>query len=298
MISSYEQCQYNWEQDIKNALPPPSVSYDPAEYTPEELNRSFNYKLGQPYCLVTADPNDSIILMNDLGMTTEYPAHCNVWQNTIDHYLCEYYMLSRKKYGESVVSCILTDKMQEKLRNYIDAASDRQKSLPQNIHLGNRRELNQDSTCFLLPAFAPAEYRNQFYRWIDTFAKAPKRVSSIEYDGLPFVRSGCKTAFPFTIIDYIEHEYQTGVSLSIEVTAILLEIKPVHRDEVLDAFVQNAMPAIIRCPYLFTRNTVARQYIQQIIMERYLLESTLQNPDKDQLSSCLLYTSPSPRDRG
>ena len=65
MIPSYEQCQYNWELDIKNALPPPIVGYEPKVYTPEELNRPLTFgapALGPPYWLVTADPNDTIVL--------------------------------------------------------------------------------------------------------------------------------------------------------------------------------------------------------------------------------------------
>lgn len=284
MIPSYERCQYNWELDIKNALPPPIVGYESKVYTPEELNRPLTFgtpELGPPYWLVTADPNDIIVLMNCAGEKTRYPAHCNVWQNTIDHYLCEYYTLSRKKYEGSVVMCMLAGELQTKLQNYKSASADRQKPLPQNIQLG---KLSEPNTSFLLPAFASAEYRNQLYRWIDTPATATNQISSIEYDGLPFVPHDSSDYFPFTLIDYIEHEYHTGVSLSIEITAVLLEINPSHRDEVLDVFVQDAMSAIIRCPYLFTRNTVARQYIQQIIME-----CTPQNSYEDQFSSSPLW---------
>lgn len=191
MIPSYERCQYNWELDIKNALPPPIVGYEPKVYTPEELNRPLTFgtpELGPPYWLVTADANDTIILMNCAGEKTRYPAHCNVWQNTIDHYLCEYYTLSRKKYEDSEVSCILADEMQEKLRNYKTTSSKRQRSLPQNIHLGKLSEPSENSASFLLPAFASAEYRNQLYRWLDTFSGAVKQIASIEYDGLPLSR--------------------------------------------------------------------------------------------------------------
>lgn len=92
---------------------------------------------------------------------------------------------------------------------------------------------------------------------------------SLFYDGLIFRMED----FPdfdikFNLEDYVMHEYFTGLSLSIEISAILLEFEnEALRNRAFLEFRDKMLPEIVRCPYLFTRNSVARLFFQQILLE-------------------------------
>ena len=66
----------------------------------------------------------------------------------------------------------------------------------------------------------------------------------------------------FDLEDYIAHELKTGISLSTEITAIVLELDEEIRDVVLNEFYQSALRDIVRFPFPFARIAAARNYFQ------------------------------------
>jgi hypothetical protein len=92
----------------------------------------------------------------------------------------------------------------------------------------------------------------------------------------------------FTLIDYIYHEMYTGISLSIEITAVLLEFEDeILAEEALKAFQKHALKDIVFSPMLFTRICAARHFFQQILMEKMVdqygwtsLEKSVQDEER------------------
>lgn len=67
--------------------------------------------------------------------------------------------------------------------------------------------------------------------------------------------------------DYIAYELMTGLSLSVEITAVLLEIDEEIRNLALYYFCKYAIKDLVRSPFLYARSTAARNFFLQINME-------------------------------
>lgn len=262
---------FDWEKDIQTTPIPRPYIYDHRPKDPRYTNCSF---LGEPNPLVQADPDDMLVLSHrPMGKTT-YHAHTLLWNNTLDHYLYAYYHLAKKKYENENVLYELPYESQEKIFNYIETSANRRKKLLPGLVLGTSNCYSStDKQIISISRFASSSSINTILRWLWTPSNASSQESSLFYDGLIFHLKDESTAEsepvpPFTLVDYIEHELITGISLSIEITSVLLEIDdPALREAAFSAFVDNALNLAVASPLFFTRNTAARNFIHQIIME-------------------------------
>ena len=262
---------YDWKQDIITAPPHPLIGFDtkvylsaddpdnPLEYSPDLPEKTFR--------VVDADPSDRITLLDSSGKEVEYPAYVGTWLNSFDYYLYEYYRLTKVKNRQSV-SFTMTGKSLDKLRSFRQKLGTQKKSLPPFIDPKEHLSGRESSHTFCVPAFAAAQKANQLYRQLQTREDAYDLKARIGYDGLSFIPTCGSDFLPFSIVDYLRHEYLTGISLSIEITAALLEIQSEKNQEhILNALEKDILPDILNWPFPFTRNTVARNYIRQIILE-------------------------------
>lgn len=264
---------FDWEKDIQATPIPIQYIYDHRPKDPRRINGSF---LGEPNQLVQADPDDMLVLSHKPMEKTTYHAYASLWKNTLDHYLYAYYHLTKKKYGNENVQYELPYESQGKYINFIETSANRRKKLLPGLVLGTSNCYSSGcgkNISISIPRFASSSSINTILRWLWTPSNASSQESSLFYDGLVFRMDDESTAAsdpvpPFTLVDYIEHELMTGISLSIEITSVLLEIDdPALREAAFSAFVDNALDLAVASPLLFTRNTAARNYIQQIIME-------------------------------
>lgn len=262
---------FDWEKDIQATPIPIQYIYDHRPKDPRRINGSF---LGEPNQLVQADPDDMLVLSHKPMEKTTYHAYASLWKNTLDHYLYAYYHLTKKKYGNENVLYELPYESQEKYFNYIETSATRRKKLLPGLVLGTSNRCSSADKKFIsISRFASSSSINTILRWLWTPSNASNQESSLFHDGLVFHLEDESTVEsepvpPFTLVDYIEHELITGISLSIEITSVLLEIDdPALREAAFSAFVDNALDLAVASPLLFTRNTAARNFIQQIIME-------------------------------
>lgn len=262
---------FDWEKDIQTTPIPIPYIYDHRPKDPRRTNGTF---LGEPNQLVQADPDDMLVLSHKPMEKTTYHAHTVLWKNTLDHYLYAYYHLTKKKYRNENVLYELSSESLEKFINFIETSADRRKEPLPGLELGTSNRYSSGGNKIIsVSRFASSSLINTFLRWLWTPSNASSQESSLFYDGLVFHLEDESTSEsnpvpPFTLVDYIEHELMTGISLSIEITSVLLEIDdPVLREAAFSAFVDNALDLAVASPLLFTRNTAARNFIQQIIME-------------------------------
>ena len=93
----------------------------------------------------------------------------------------------------------------------------------------------------------------------------------------------------FTLGDYIFHELATGVSLSIEITAALMELDPSIRDAALEAFFKKGLTEVTHSKLLYTRIAVARSFFHQIHLEwcknAFAGKNTYKRPPQDPATS-------------
>ena len=75
---------------------------------------------------------------------------------------------------------------------------------------------------------------------------------------------GDDTIPSFNPEDYIAYELMTGLSLSTEITAILLEIDQEIRDLALYYFCEYAIKDLVRIPFPYARSTAARNFFLQV----------------------------------
>ena len=80
-------------------------------------------------------------------------------------------------------------------------------------------------------------------------------------------KCGDKTIPKFKTEDYIAYELMTGLSLSVEITAILLEIDQEIRDLAFHYFCEYALADLVRIPFPYARSAAARNFFLQVNLD-------------------------------
>lgn len=293
---------FDWEKDVQSAVEPPSYTIQPRQVNPTDPKDDRYWLVGgDSYRLVQADPNDILHISDPVSGEHHYHVNKMIWMNTIDRYLFQYMQLIRKQHGDIKQAVDLPDMVADKLYDYLAASNSRRKKPPHFVQLPKLDsviEENKECNRVEVPSFAPASYLNAACRWVLSRSDSIDKQSSLYYDGIVLrmeneKKDGAIDIIPqFSLADYVEHELLTGISLSIEIASVLLEIKSEKlREAALEAFctrpvkileistyIKNVKPLkairqltpldiCVRSPCLFTRNAAARNFFQQIIME-------------------------------
>ena len=269
--------ELNWDVDFpenRHAIfPPPKPADENENEHPFIFGERAIYPQDREFAfLVQADPQDLLQLSTPVHGTKKHYSTNLIWYHTLDRYIHQYYLLAQKRDATQQVAIELPLDIDEKYKRNRTRTKETSKELPvEQAYLSlitegfHAKDKSAQSTT---PRFTHATYLNMLYRhlWIN---KGAKKKLSLYFDGVAFRDPVFNEIIPtFSIEDYIEHEYLTGISLSIEISAILMEFT----DETLmmaafNSFCCEALPDIIRSPMIFTRNTVARQFFQQILFE-------------------------------
>lgn len=266
--------EFSWEKD----MPRNPVSYFFARPSKQTI---FNYQfsntsmINHSSIMVEVDPSDKMVFRQPIFSKTEYTATKLTWCNTIDKYLCQYYMLRKRKLGEATCDIELPEKIYEKYKNYAGRGRKNRKILEVNdtffIHQKGVRKSKTDSSIFRTYEFLKPLYINRLFRSLWTAADADKQKKSPFYDGLLFCYQEAPNFIPkYNVEDYIAHEWLTGISLSIEITSLLLEYGKENinlRENALTEFCKHALPSVVQSPAIFARNAAARNFFRQILVE-------------------------------
>ena len=275
--------EFNWEKDIRETPEPQKNVYLNAPNASSFLTDTvWNPWLAgvESHELVQADPQDIISFNEPVMGEVCFQANKMIWQRTIDKYLYQYFRLSEQREQGEVkwMSIDLPPNISEKYYSFNRTSSKRKQHKFFTANLQYFKACNykiekKELSEFSVPRYLGPCYLNQCCRDFSTKANATALKSSLYYDGLVFRSEEDYGVVdfipPFQLEDYIYHEYLTGLSLSIEITAVLLEIEDVSlRNKAFDAFCDKALKEIVRSHLIYTRNTVARHFFQQIIWER------------------------------
>lgn len=294
---------FDWEKDVQSAFEPPSYTVQPRKVNPTDPKDDRYWTVGgDSYRLVQADPNDILHISDPVSGEHHYHVNKMIWMNTIDRYIFQYMKLVKKQHGDKKKAVEVPDAVINKLHDYLEASDSRKKPRPHFIQLPKLDSvIEENKVCDRaeVPSFAPASYLNAVCRWVLSHSNSTDKQSSMYYDGIVLrladPKEGSVVDFvpSFTLADYVEHELLTGISLSIEITAVLLEIKDDElRKAALEAFctkpvkileistyaekvkplktipLMTPLDICVRSQCFFTRNAAARSFFQQIIMEK------------------------------
>lgn len=270
---------FNWSRDIEDTI-------IPQLYQPDKNTRPATYLSdGTPwgvridhYLSVQSDPRDIIKLKSGVAEKQKYRAHALLWGNTLDKYICQYAYLMEllsTNVNDRIMVALSVKTVERILKHLEDEESGNAKKLEvetRYVHYHKNEDATEGS-CFSSPRIGSALYWEYFYRSLYTSPKATKLRLTLSYDGRRCSRKNAGDDLPvFCLEDYYWHEMASAISLTIEIAAILMEVYEAYQDKkfwdrVWQAFCEKALPAIVQSPLVFTRNTVARNFFQQILIE-------------------------------
>lgn len=257
---------FSWEKDIQNNLPDRFVAHNDET---EILFQPPKNPMVASSLLIEADPKDYFEFYHSIAGMCKCRVTKELWRHTIDTYLFHYYQIAQERDKDSDFQLFLTDKLYDAYDNYIANSDNSKKQFYVDMDYFRLVTEGSKQSYFKTPKFTVATYLNILFRTLFCRAKSYKQQETVYYDGLLVRNVAARALLPkFSIEDYMEHEYQTGISLSIEIAAVLLEFQ--NKDlalKALDAFADSLLFQIVKSPLIFTRNAVARSFFQQILME-------------------------------
>lgn len=257
---------FSWEKDIQNNFPDRFVAH--SEET-EILFRAPKNPMIASTLFVEADPEDYFEFYDAIAGKSKYRVTKELWRFTTDTYLFHYYQVARQRDEDADFKLFLEDKLYGAYDNYIANSDNSKKRFYVDMDYFKLVTEGSEQSYFKTPKFTVATYLNILFRTLFCRANSYNQQKTVYYDGLLVRNTEARALLPkFSIEDYIEHEYQTGISMSIEITAVLLEFQDKGLAlKALDVFADNLLPRIVKSPLIFTRNAVARSFFQQVLME-------------------------------
>lgn len=229
------------------------------------------------------EQNDLFKLKGDEEYTR---MHSLRWQWTIDAVLAEYMYLVRHSTQKKAIQ--LPTEIQNARENYLRIDTQERKKLRIPVECLKMIGRGKNATACLLPKYTGIAQLNLLCHDLCLDKRATKKKTEIFYDGVRYVAGKGNPSsddllapeykamenqskdhpFPsFTLSDYIFHELATGISLSIEITAALMELDPRLRDAALEAFFEKGLDEVTRSKFIYTRIAVARSFFHQLHLE-------------------------------
>ncbi len=278
------QCTLN---NIVKRMSPVSYS-DTANYATQEQTRNqdlidyfFDLKcnsfvMSQIFPLLCYEKNDILRYTDTDFDQPRFQATPVIFQSTFDYYLLSYcamrYFLLKGKYR--AISTLLNDYLTEERRK----AKDRRRKYPPHLNIRFQPRYAGDLQAYQLPEFALNAAQDILCKTLFLRPNATEQLSSLQLHGhfisekslenkQCFVVQSADAAH-FDLEDYFYYEYFTGVNLSLEITAALMEISDAS-PEIFDAEyiwdnVKENIKSLVQSPMLLSRNAVARYYILEI----------------------------------
>ena len=227
---------------------------------------------------VTAYPKDTLTIKHGEGDEKTYRMYSAAWMRSLDYLLYRYLILvlHDTKYSEEIKVPV---EVREEYNHYLkDRSKDRRKKdhefvLPDYYHKVDEIDTRSgdDTTGY------------EFFKTTSPVAPAILNVfchglfpqaNSVQVRGDPhrnaklYELDGYENGVipDFKPEDYIAYELMTGLSLSIEIMAIILEMDPKLRMDALEYFYTYDIYSVVRLPFPYARASAARNYFLQIQM--------------------------------
>lgn len=240
-----------------------------SQYEAVEIFFSSMYSPITPSLLIQSDPLDKIVLESANYGWKESPMSLSLWMRSIDLLLYDYFLLAKRKGNEEIIVNFPVG-VHETYINTKNAGSSSGKNLcfrPGTVVPG-QVVFNQYTVPYRICAWGPSSYVNQLSRILFLPSNSSDKHASLFHDGLKFRLGDGKPDYvpKFKLEDFIIHELQTGISLSIEIASILLEFDDRQlRNRALKVFCQQALPIVVKSPFIYSRITASRLFFQQIL---------------------------------
>lgn len=266
-------CTKFWYRNATNAPAPSTVDY----WAEANLLLPFQIIGMQKFCfsyLIGADPCDKITFQFKGEDAVTYQMHSASWLWSIDYLLHRYLSLALRKTDGSTKTLKVPLGILDRYTNHTHTMSSRRKEL--SVHASEYLEKLKHTTSLYtsdgyihckVPRFFEPYNLNRYCQELFVRPNNSTYLNSPERDGILFQAEGLTLLPAFELEDYVAHELRTGISLSTEITAIVLELDEAIRDIVLNEFYKSALRDIVRFPFPFARIAAARNYFQQIISE-------------------------------
>jgi len=305
---------FDWEKDTQETPPPKRAIFNIRQS--EGQSAGWEY---EPLLVVQADPTDIVTAKvksnasekgNTEGANSDkqsdvaevlvrknYHMHPMMWLNTVDKYVNQYCRLYELLYDKQKevewIEVAIHETVQEKLLKQKKEVKRKRKTLEVNTSYVRYVRPNALSDTgggrYKIPKHGAPLYLNCLYRDISTPSNATQKKLELTYDGKKYIEGDWIPNFSLT--DYYWHEAITGISLSIEITAILLEVQNKLPDVALwerafSDFCKKALPTIAKSRMYFTRNAIARSFFQQIYLEQTIRSYEWEDDEKEWKSFC------------
>ncbi len=257
---------FDWEKDIMKNLPDCYIWHGESNdclFCPPR-NPMITSSL-----FIQADPKDYFVFYEAIAGKRIYRVTKEMWRYTIDTYLFHYYQVAQQRDNHAEIRVLLSADLDGTYRNYVANSVNSKKQFFAKLEYFEPVEDSLSQPYFKTPKFTSAAYLNILFRTLFCRSNSYKQQNTFYYDGLLVRNAEARELLSrFSIEDYIEHEYQTAISLSIEITAVLLEFPEKELAlKALDVFADKLLPRTVESPLIFTRNAAARSFFQQILME-------------------------------
>ena len=229
---------------------------------------------------VTAYPKDTLTIKHGEGDEKTYRMYSAAWMRSLDYLLYRYLILvlHDTKYSEEIKVPV---EVREEYNHYLkDRSKDRRKKDHDFVLPDYYRELDEIDT-----RSGDETTGYEYFKTTSPVAPAILNVfchglfpqaNSVQVRGDPhrnaklYELDGYENGVipDFKPEDYIAYELMTGLSLSIEIMAIVLEMNMDQelRNLVLQYFFDYEIHSVVRLPFPYARASAARNYFLQIQM--------------------------------
>lgn len=225
--------------------------------------------------MVEADPDDILEFRAYDGDNTEiFQMHSLAWLQSVDYLLWRQLTLALREDNGDTIALRVPTMVQERYHDYkrdnVDSRNKLSVSIPSYFPKPSLYEdlLKVDGyVSYQAPPFLEPSHLNFFCHDIFTQPNHTTWLSDPRRDALPFRLYGMGKLPIFQLEDYVAHELKTGISLSTEITAVVLELDEAIREIALNKFFETALEDIVQFPFPFARISTARNFFQQISSE-------------------------------
>ena len=229
---------------------------------------------------IANDPTDKLTLKLGEDEEETIQMYSTAWMRSLDYLLYRYFTLVlHTKSGPSEIS--VPNEVQEKFK-YRTRLSERQQKKLDRITPDYMSELTAQtrtrdkldySVYHTSSHFGPALlnlFCHELFNRTDNMKwRRSPRIDALAYQ---FKRKNSSTResykiYDYKLEDYFAHELLTGISLSTEITAVLLDLDEEIREIAFRKFCKYALGKIVRLPFPYARASAARYFFMQIRLE-------------------------------
>lgn len=267
-MESKNACRYFWESTLCSTMLAPTIA------DPVLLRKS----LPMPVRDIVAERSDILTLKLDGDSEKTVHMYTEAWMRSLDYLLYRYLtlVLHDPHYSSTIRVPV---EIRHKYQTYRNLSKKRQHkdsefilpdyyiephdgALDSNDSDGKYEYFKTDNP--VAPAVLNVFCHGLFPQAGDKKTRWNPHINAQLYE---LISCGKNTIPDFRPEDYIAYELMTGLSLSVEITAILLEIDQEIRDLALYYFCEYAIMELVRIPFPYARSTAARNYFLQINLD-------------------------------